>query len=121
MTLYINTTQNHTIEVVIKNGKRIVAKRKINAPHKQAKKLLPLIDGLIKKAGIKFGAIKKIQVANKGGSFTALRVGVATANALAYALGVPVEGSDKSKKYRFNIIKPIYDKEPNITMKSHNS
>jgi len=82
---------------------------------------------LLKKTKIKLSAIKRIYKKNRGGSFTALRIGVVTANALGYALGVPVEEvaeNDKGlkrvkKSFKgFNIIKPVYDKEPNITIKN---
>jgi len=44
---------------------------------------------------------------------------VITANALAYALGIPVSGSEKQKIKvgKFNVVEPIYDREPEITKK----
>ncbi|MFH0973018.1 MAG: hypothetical protein V1768_03475 [Patescibacteria group bacterium] len=87
----------------------------------QAEKLLPAIDKLLKKNKIKLSDIKKIQVENQGGSFTALRIGVVTANALGYALGIPVEGTQKlenrqqitdsrnqKSKNNFSVVEPIY-------------
>jgi tRNA A37 threonylcarbamoyladenosine modification protein TsaB len=125
MILYINTTKGHEIEIALREGERIVGLKKISAPYKQAEKLLPLISRLLKEQKIKIEKIKKIEVANKGGSFTALRIGVATANALGYGLRIPVKDSDssrelkiKGKNNKFNISKPIYDREPNITIKS---
>lgn len=156
MILYINTTEGHNIIVALKEGDKIRAQKKINAPYQQTEKLLPLISTLLEKAGIRLNQIKKIKVANKGGSFTptpkcsvrkrrdeglktesisthysgrkplvcgftALRIGVITANTLGFALGVPVvdadEKDEKINKLGFSVIKPIYDKEPNITLK----
>jgi hypothetical protein len=57
-------------------------------------KLLLAIDEIIKEAKIKLTDLKKIEVENKGGSFTSLRVGVTVANALGFALGILVEGKD---------------------------
>lgn len=125
MILYISTIEDHNIIVAIKEGDKIIARKKINAPFKQTERLLPLISALLKKAGIRLNQIKKIEVANKGGSFTALRIGVITANALGFALGVPVMEADgmneKLSKLGFSVIKPIYDKEPNITLKKQES
>ena len=63
--------------------------------------------------------MKKIKVENYGGSFTSLRIGVITANALAYALKIPVEANSKinhkNKKFGlYSIVEPVYDREPNI-------
>ena len=134
MTLYINTTQGDDIIIAIKDNNRAVAQKKIKAKYSQAEKLLPMIDKILAQNKLNIKNIKKVQVANQGGTFTALRVGVVTANALGYALGVsigpsgsPSGDSDEAEKsckklkkiargYRkFNIVEPIYSKEPNIT------
>jgi tRNA threonylcarbamoyladenosine biosynthesis protein TsaB len=121
MILYINTTQNHVIEIAIKKGKNLLAKKKLSARYAQAEKLLPLINKILQENRLNLKNIKKIQVNNLNGSFTALRIGVVTANTLGYALGVPVEGETKREKLKiknkkFDVIKPIYSKEPNITV-----
>lgn len=116
MDLYINTTNGDYIEIALKKSEKILSIKKIKAKRKQAEKLLPLIDNLLKNNNIKLSAIKKIQVENQGGSWTALRIGVVTANALGYALGVPVEGTWKIEnkkqetKNSFSVVNPIYSK-----------
>lgn len=126
MTLSIDTTYNNEILIILKSGRDLIlAKKKLKAPFKQAEKLLPAIEKLL--VGARRGAllsdIKKIEVANSGGSFTALRIGVVTANALAYALGISVSGSlgasktVRSGRRSFKVIEPIYDREPEITAK----
>ncbi|MFH1822314.1 MAG: tRNA (adenosine(37)-N6)-threonylcarbamoyltransferase complex dimerization subunit type 1 TsaB [Patescibacteria group bacterium] len=119
MQLYINTTKEDEIELAIINKKKIVAKKVFTAKYAQAEKLLPAIEKLLKDKKLKLKDIKRIKVANSGGSFTALRIGVITANALAYALGVPVKGeSGQALSYKgIKIIKPVYSQEPNITVK----
>ncbi|MFA6106448.1 MAG: hypothetical protein WC745_02110 [Patescibacteria group bacterium] len=161
-----------------KAGKWIV-KKYVKADRKQAEKLLPLIEKVVAGAGGKkgktdlkqkfkvksipsqsrraeaeklkvFDFIESIEVVNQGGTFTSLRIGVATANALGYALNVPVVGvsefekvgiksrpddahcekfkvtlpADRQEspksKVNFDIVAPEYDKEPNITLKVHN-
>lgn len=116
----IDTTKNNSIEVTLKSNLKMMDRKIISAPRAQAEKLLPLIDGIFKKNNLSFKDIKKIKVSNSGGSFTGLRIGIVTANALGYAMGVPVEGEVRSKKSelrikKFNVVSPIYDKEPNIT------
>jgi tRNA threonylcarbamoyladenosine biosynthesis protein TsaB len=122
MVLYIDTTKGHDIEVVLKKNGKAVAQKKITARYAQAEKLLPLIDRILKDNKFNLKDIKKIEVNNNGGSFTALRIGVVTANALGYALGLPVKGELGIRNWelgrkRFNVVEPIYSKEPNITQK----
>lgn len=110
MILYINTTHGQEIELAIKNKEKTIASKKFQAPHAQAERLLPEIDKLLKKSKSKLNDLTEIEVENRGGSFTALRIGVVTANALGYALNIPV---NKSK----GVVKAEYSKEPNITKK----
>lgn len=126
MILHINTTSTDNVEVIIKDGATILDKKIVSAHRAQAEELLPLIDDILKKNKISLDEIKKIQVVNDGdeaSSFTALRIGVVTANALGYALGIPVEGTNRKKdklvkkNVKFSIVEPKYNKGPNITKK----
>ncbi|MDO9399664.1 MAG: tRNA (adenosine(37)-N6)-threonylcarbamoyltransferase complex dimerization subunit type 1 TsaB [bacterium] len=124
MILYIDTTKNDQVTIVVKDGNREVATKVFSAPHQQAERLLPEIDKLLKIKKIKLQDLKKIEIENSGGSFTSLRIGVATANALGYALGIPVVGFGGETKIvknkdnqEFSVVEPIYDREPNITVK----
>ena len=129
MTLYLNTALKDEIIIALKKGRNIIARKRMKTYHNQAEKLVPGIDNLLKSKKIKLSALKKIVVANSsprlssgeasGGSFTSLRIGVITANALAYALKIPVEAEEKNigkrKKFRsYSIVEPLYDCEPSI-------
>lgn len=118
MILYIDTTKNDLVAIALKQGSRVLAEKKFKARYRQAEKLLPEIDKMLKMKKFKLSDIKKIEVANQGGSFTSLRIGVVTANALGYALKVPVEADNIRKVSRgkkIYIVKPKYEREPNIT------
>ncbi len=52
--------------------------------------LLPVIHELLQAAGLEAAAIELIVIANGPGSFTGLRVGLATAKGLAFAHGIPI-------------------------------
>lgn len=62
----------------------------INNAKAQAEQLLKCIDTLLAQAQTELKIINYIAIANGPGSFTGLRVGVSAAQALAYALEVPV-------------------------------
>ena len=117
MILYINTTCGNDIEVALKKGSRVVRANKIEAPYKQAEKLLPQIDRLLKESDVKLTDISGVEVENKGGTWTSLRIGVVLANTLSYALNIPIEGMSGAKisKKGLNIVKPVYNKEPSIS------
>ncbi len=119
MTLYINTTAHDEMTIGLRQGDKILANKKISAVRTQAEKLLPAIKNLLASKKIKLNQLRKIVVANQGGSFTSLRIGVITANALAYALKIPVAAESKSAKKNkkfssYSLVEPLYDREPNI-------
>lgn len=128
MTLFINTASYDEIIIALisKEGKKIKTK-KFKAARQQAEKLLPAAHKLLESQNKKLKDLTKIQVVVTGGSFTSLRIGVVTANALAYALNISVEAvsadgdilkNQAAKKFAtYNIVTPQYDREPNIGVK----
>ena len=119
MDLYIDTSKKTKINIQLKNNNKLVAKKNFDAPFRQAEKLLLEIDKLLNVNNIDLQNISGILVKDSGESFTALRIGIVTANALAYALDIPVFDWDKNqteKVVNINIIKPKYNKGPNITV-----
>ena len=57
-----------------------------------AERLLPIIDEVMAAAQLTYGQLDRIAVTLGPGGFTGLRVGIATARALALATGLPVVG-----------------------------
>ncbi len=57
-----------------------------------ATRLLPLASELLAQAGMRWGQLERIAVGVGPGTFTGLRIGVATARGLAQSLGVEVAG-----------------------------
>lgn len=58
----------------------------------QSERLVPMIDGIIAKAGITYTDIGLVAVTVGPGAFTGLRIGLSTARALGTALDCPVAG-----------------------------
>lgn len=116
MTLIIDTSLPDIIEVKLENDKGIFSK-KIKAVRAQAEKLLPAIDDILKQHDYSYKDIELIKVESEGNSFTSLRIGVLTANALAYALHIPVVALNGDKAFKFVggvSVSPKYQSEPNI-------
>jgi len=117
MILYINTINNQSIEIALKQASDIIVSKNIPAPYKQAELLLPEIDKILKKQKINLKDITKIEVEDSGGTFTSLRIGIITANALAYALNIPVQGINEKivSRKKIKIVKPKYNAEPSVS------
>jgi tRNA threonylcarbamoyl adenosine modification protein YeaZ len=118
MILTIDTTDNSRMVVGLKQGKQNLVLLEQSANKDQAEKLLPMIKELLDKQRIKLSDLTKIMVGNGKGSFTTLRIGISTANALGYALGIPVEDlKGKSKKVKgISVVIPKYEGKPDITV-----
>lgn len=124
MILIIDTSDNKVIKLFLEKNGKMIKKKVIIADRRQAEKLLPAIEILLKSAKLGLKEIEKIKVAHKGNSFTSLRIGVLTANALAYALGIKVETAETSKSKikrlkDFNIVIPEYNSNPDIKIKKN--
>jgi len=124
--LSIDTASAAEITIHLGSGEKILSRKKFLAPKKQADKLLPAIEKLLIKNYFSLKDLSDIKVVTQGGTFTSLRIGVITANALAFALDIPVQAIDKEG----NVVKedmrsaggvtiaaPHYDAEPNIGKK----
>lgn len=87
--LLIDTSSNKEIKVGMRiEGKCRYLKRKISK--QKAQIALPMIDKLLKQYGFGLKDLELIEVNSRPGSFTGIRVGMAIANALAFALKIPV-------------------------------
>jgi tRNA threonylcarbamoyladenosine biosynthesis protein TsaB len=63
-------------------------------PRSHAVRLTPLIEDILKEAGIKAADLEAVAVSRGPGSFTGLRIGVSTAKGIAYGASVPLIGID---------------------------
>lgn len=90
--LSINTTNNKkTIIGLSFDGKEDVLEKEVET--RSSQETLSLINEILKKHNLSIKDITEIQVHAGPGSFTGTRVGVAVANALGFALGLPVNGA----------------------------
>jgi len=133
MILIIDTTPEESFAIALAKSQGVlVSRKKIQGRFIQAEKLLPEIEKMLKIKKVKFTDLSGISVVKGPGGFTAVRIGVITANALAYALRIPVVGFKQNEFNSFNnlslksakmlkkaklrsMVAPHYGREPNIT------
>lgn len=136
MILLVDTSDGQTIFVALADARgKVVIQQRLAARYRQAERLLPAIESLRKKSRQPITAITGIIVVSGPGPFTALRVGVMTANTFAWALKVPIVAVKAAKQTdvatlikqgliklktagRPAVIEPYYGQAPNITVKN---
>ncbi len=101
MKLYLDTSSNE--QTIVRLGKKELVK---DATVLRSQVVLPMIEELLKKENKTLKDITEIEVNPGPGSFTGLRVGASIANALGFALKVPVNGK---KPWELEIVEPVYE------------
>lgn len=105
--LTIDTTYFEEAEIGLKTAEgKFVEKKQFAAGRELSEKLLPEIDRLLKRNNLKPQDLVGIKVNRGPGSFTGTRIGVAVANALAFSLGILVNGKEMET--------PVYAALPKI-------
>jgi len=72
-------------------------------PLRHAESLLPAIERLLKRCGLDKRRVELVSVNQGPGSFTGLRIGLASAKGFCQALGIPLVGVDGTLAYRSRI------------------
>lgn len=92
MKLFIDTSDREKIVVGVDEEKF-----ETEATNDKSQKLLKFIDEVLDKKGKRIEEVREIEVKVGPGSFTGLRVGMSVANAIGWALGIPVNGRNIKK------------------------
>ncbi|MDD4909479.1 MAG: tRNA (adenosine(37)-N6)-threonylcarbamoyltransferase complex dimerization subunit type 1 TsaB [Candidatus Omnitrophica bacterium] len=85
-------TSSRMLAIVVGNDKGVLAARNINARVKHSVMIMPAIEALLKKAGLKKGRIDAVAAGLGPGSLTGIRIGVSTAKGLCLGLDRPAIG-----------------------------
>lgn len=101
MKLYIDTSSNQ--KTIVRLGDKENIK---DATVWRSQVVLPMIAAMLQKQDSTLADITEIGVNPGPGSYTGLRVGVSIANALGYALKVPVNGK---RADLLDIVEPVYE------------
>ena len=116
--LAIDTTSNVATAAVVED-ELLLGERILNFKKTHSQKIMPMISELLSELELKATDIDVFAVANGPGSFTGLRIGVATIKALAHSVNKPVVGVSTLAGMAYNlpycehIIVPIMDARRN--------
>ncbi len=89
--LAIDTATNRACAAVSDRGV-VLAEHALDAPGEAARAVLGLVDGALHDAALTLAELELIAVGTGPGSFTGIRIGIATAAALAAATSKPIAG-----------------------------
>ena len=89
LTLAIDTTTAVCSVALARDG-QVLAEITTNLPRTHSQRLMPLVDALCQETGLAPVDLELLAVTRGPGSFTGLRIGIATVKGLGLALGLPV-------------------------------
>ena len=105
--------------IALADSDTIIAEYTINLKKTHSQTLLPMINEVFNITGIDKKELKAVAVTGGPGSFTGLRIGVATAKGIALALNIPIINIPTVKAMAFNynhcnkLLCPIMDARRN--------
>ena len=101
-------TSTHSGSVALVDGDTILGEIFLNVGPSHSERLLPMVDWLLRAAGMKKDDLEGIAVSSGPGSFTSLRVGISTAKGMAFSLGIPIVGVSSLEVLSRNLVHTPY-------------
>lgn len=89
--LLLNTSREPAA-IAIATARKVLAETQVAERHELSERLLARIDELSESASVPLADLTALGIVSGPGPFTALRIGAAVTNALAYAHGRPIVG-----------------------------
>lgn len=83
-------TSTQDCSVALHDQGKLIASRQSQSPRSAASQLAVMIDEIIKSSGRKTSDLQGVIVSSGPGSYTGLRIGVASAKGICYALNIPL-------------------------------
>lgn len=82
---------------------RIIAESFVNTKQTHSQTLLPMVEDMLKNAGVTLEQLDRIAVTSGPGSFTGIRIGVSAVKGLSYALNIPCVGVSTLHALAYNL------------------
>ena len=117
LTLGIDTA-TRVCSVAVCDNNKILGSLEVNVGLTHSEGLVPQLETLLKLARVEKEQLELIAVSRGPGSFTGLRIGMATAEAMAYALDLPLVAVDTLEAIAYNLpvagvrLKPVCGQLP---------
>ena len=100
--LAIDTSTRASLVAVGREKPEAISRREVR--HRHGSHVLDQIDEVLERAGVSIADVTALATGTGPGSFTGLRVGMATAKTIAYARGLPLVGVMSSDALRRAIL-----------------
>jgi tRNA threonylcarbamoyladenosine biosynthesis protein TsaB len=97
MILVLDTATRTPVVALAAADGTILAERHWESRHRHGEELLARLDEVLAEAGASRRALTGVVVGTGPGSFTGLRIGLATAKTIAYALSIPIVGISSTR------------------------
>src|SRR4051812_35881889 len=92
MILVLDTATRTPVVALAQRDGRLIGERRWQSHHRHGEELLQRLDDLLKEAAVSRADLTAVVVGTGPGSFTGLRIGLATAKTIAYSLRIPIVG-----------------------------
>jgi len=108
-------TSNQVLSVALLEDKQLIGEITTNIAKNHSVRLMPAVEKLMQDVHIIPSELDRIVVAKGPGSFTGVRIGLATAKTMAWALNIPVIGVSSLEAFAYQgslfdgIICPFFD------------
>ncbi|GIO25042.1 tRNA (adenosine(37)-N6)-threonylcarbamoyltransferase complex dimerization subunit type 1 TsaB [Oceanobacillus sp. J11TS1] len=108
-------TSNQVLSVALLEDKQIIGEITTNIAKNHSVRLMPAIEKLMQDVHVQPSELDRIVVAQGPGSYTGVRIGLATAKTMAWALNIPVIGVSSLETLAYQgtlfegIICPFFD------------
>lgn len=115
MNLLSIDTSNQAMGVALLNDDVLIGEMVTNIKRNHSVQLMPAINQLMRETGMTPDDLDKIAVAKGPGSFTGVRIGLATAKAMAWSLQIPIVGVSSLEVLAYQgylsnmLISPFFD------------